>query len=338
MNYKAIGIGVGVIVVLIVVQKNIVSDKSPDPSPVIITDTAGLQTTNTPAADNYSKDEQTPEFSVPKNEIKTVECEGFCGEQFVEALEVGYDFTEEEIELIEQNPQLFAEGLKASPEAIEDLLSSVFADEDDEQIQQKQHVAHIISNALSSEDKAILGDQLAASDVGAERRAALKLFSNELKNSEADLTGFLSILESESDPRILLQAINMSKAVSGSENKQRAVVALNQGISGNYSDYAIGRAIIAMAELNVPAPEVNQQILNGIQGYSDEIRSSALEALSITLDNRLSDGDTSSLSDVDYDMVFAIQQIVDDPYADQPVRNRAISVLNQINTLENSNQ
>ncbi|MCE2030444.1 hypothetical protein [Sessilibacter corallicola] len=267
--------------------------------------------------------------SIKDNSRINSQCSQFCGRDLINSLTVGYELTDDEVQKIQSKPELFTEQLIQHPEILEQLLSSFFEDESTDHNIKKQGVAHAIFSSLSSQDRIALANQFAASEFDAERKIALKLLRSEIGNSESNLHGFFSILENESNPRILMQALNMSESITGLENKKQAINALSRRIETNYSNYLTGQAIIAMAKLDSSdLKAVNDHILSGIENYSNEIRSSALEAFTIFMDREINHFETGHHNKLYF--LAAIEAIIHDPSAPPDIKHQAQKTLDRL--------
>lgn len=272
--------------------------------------------------------------SIKDNSRINSQCSQFCGRDLINSLTVGYELTDDEAQKIQSNPELFTEQLIQHPEILEQLLSSFFEDENNDHNIKKQGIAHAIFSSLSSQDRITLANQFATSKFDAKRKIALKLLRSEIGNSKSNLYGFFSILENESNPRILMQALNMSESIAGLENKKQAINALSRRIETNYSNYLTGQAIIAMSKFDSSELDssdlkaVNGHILSGIENYSNEIRSSALEAFSIFMDRETNHFETEHHNKLYF--LAAIEAIVHDPSAPPDIKHQAQKTLDRL--------
>lgn len=270
-----------------------------------------------------SPDRARASQQIPQLSSHNVNFNDFYIAELLATIAGGYALSENQVTTIEQMPQPFASELIKAPESLAKLLSSYFHDEDEHQLQLQQRAAQVIYASLSNSQKQTLGNYLATSEIDLERKVALKLLSSQLHNNEARLDGFYLILQREPSPRILSQAINLSRSVSGIANKQKTLEALAQGIATSYSEYTTGQAFVAMAQLDLQADLVDSQVISGLRSYSKQIRASALRATDIILKNQITRIGYQRNMQENQEYLFVIQSIIDDPFADANHQNQA---------------
>lgn len=209
-------------------------------------------------------------------------CDEGCGEAIFSKLLSGEALTADDALTIHNNASEFAQLLKDKPEEMAALLATLQQDEDNGS--GVQNAAYAVLSALSIEEKTQAGAILANSPTPSERRAGLTLLASGLDTNADAVSAFNNLIISETDPRILATAINMSAQLPANENLGGTLNALNSVIHNNRSDYLSGSALVAKATLAPSASMVHADVLDAINSLSEERQEFGLRAFETILE------------------------------------------------------
>ena len=267
---------------------------------------------------------------IKKNAVAELSSASICGDgcqdQISKSLASNGLLSEDMIARIRENPAALAEKLTTTPKTLSDLLSTLKADEEDDNGTQSAALA--ILKALSDEDKLSLAKMLTSYDHDQDRIMGLELLELSLETQTGSIQTLNKVLETEGDPSVLSKAITITSNLPEGTKVQGTLHALTKIIQYNRSDHVSGAALLAKVSIAPSSDIVYEDIVASLTSFSNDKTAVGLTALQTAL----SRDDTAFASEGGWYDDLSLRETVRDIAHNQEVseetRSRANHLLN----------
>ena len=243
----------------------------------------------------------------------------------LDKLSSGEALTSQEISYILKTPRNFALALKDKPQDLARLIATLQDDETGEI--SEQHAAYAVLQSLSIDEKTETAISIVSAQSPEERMVGLKLLQDGIASHDDAVDAFASVIESETDPRVLAVAINMARTVTGERNAQLTRDALSSVIRSRQSAYASGEALLAKIALSPSPTIVRQDVYNLMSSHAADRQSYGIRAFEEAMDRYYVEFESTGGWREDPMLQELITSIARDTHADLENRNKAQEIL-----------
>jgi len=179
-------------------------------------------------------------------------CDDTCRKDISQSLITDGLLSPDMIARMRENPEAFAKQLSNTPEILSDLLSTLKADEEDDN--GTQNAALAVLQALSDVDKLDLARTLTTLSRNQDRIIGLELLELSLETQTGSVETLNGVLENEAHPSVLAKAINIASNLPKETDSKNTLQALTKIIRYNPNDHSSGTALLAKVNI---APNSN---------------------------------------------------------------------------------
>ena len=269
---------------------------------------------------------------IKKNAVAELSSASICGDgcqdQISKSLASNGLLSEDMIARIRENPAAFAEKLTTTPKTLSDLLSTLKADEEEDNGTQSAALA--ILKALSDEDKLSLAKMLTSYDHDQDRIImGLELLELSLETQTGSIQTLNKVLETEGDPSVLSKAITITTNLPEGTEVQNTLHALTKIIQYNSSDHISGAALLAKVNLASNSNDLYDDISASLASFSSDKTEMGLTALQTALSR--DDAAFASEGGWWYDDLYlreSVRDIAHNQEVSEETRSRANHLLN----------
>ena len=208
-------------------------------------------------------------------------CDEFCQGEISKSLTADGLLTTDMIAFIGKNPASFAKQLSKNPEILSHLFSTLKADEEDDN--GTQNAALAVFEALSDEDKYIIGRTLTSKENYQDRMVGLDLLEASLETQAGSVQTLNQLLLGERKPSVLSRAINIASTLPNTAEVDGTMQALTEIIRYNSNDHFSGAALLAKINIAPNSNDVYDDISASLASFSEDKNAAGVTALQLAL-------------------------------------------------------